>query len=1124
MLFMRPDTLPGATVVDRLKHPRSLDNLPVAAYSEVWAIGPSWPDDRPPFHAICADEPPPRSAMSQPLPPLSGDSTHGLLGDWNLGAEPEDSLNPDDSLLPPLAGTPAPSTQDVPSLGLEPSKELAFHNFAFEADPHDAADSLLARPIGAEDVPKTGLGRETAERTPRSPSSAPKRGDVLSGFVLLAELGRGAFARVYLAEQVDLGRRLVALKVSKAEGDEPQLLARLQHTHIVPIHSVHDDPETGLRLLCMPYLGGANLAQVLEAAGTRRQAMEVGPSLVEALDEVSERFQSANGSVRSILFSRGSYARSQSRLRSHAGGADDPRAALFSSPSFGLQPIHGPSYGKGSLARLQSLWGWIAWRHRSNTTGLGELDERDFDQPARQFLRSADSVHAAVWVIARLAEGLEHAHSRGLLHRDLKPSNILIAADGTPMLLDFNLSTTTELRSLEEGQRAMLGGTLPYMSPEHLDAFNPEGTTRADAVNERSDIYALGLILFEMIAGDHPFPEPPPGLPLLDMIRLMTDLRKQAPSLREHRPTVPWSLDAITAKCLDPDPAKRYARARELAEDLGRFLDDLSLKHTPEPSVRERMAKWARRNPRFCSSTSISAAALLSILALGGLIGLLSSSTRNLAARLHLQVFRTDLSECQFLLNLASGPVEHLEPGIALGEATLNQALIDQAGNWQKDSWVNRLTAREREEVAGQTVELVLLLARARTYQAARVGRENDRRSALEWSLAWLDRAERLDPSPPAALYADRARYHAALGQADLATRDRQLEAQRPPRSARDFALLGTSLLARGDLPHAEAMLLRATTLDTRAFWAWFALGHCRFEQGRYLEAAGHFEACVVLEPKFAWPRMNRGLALARAGRLTEARGEYEVAVKISPRFAEAWLNLALTALELNDLPEAERALGEAMSLGVRDSGVLAASAEVKARRGDRAGADRLFADLLKDRPDDPVLLTARGVFRVAHEPSGARADLEHALELDPGNPRAHFGLALLLRKGSPREALAHANAALASDANLLDALQLRALLRARLGDLAAVDDAERLSLIATPHRTYNAACALALLVETAQENRLAPRALELLDRALEAGFPTSRAAEDPDLVALHTRAEFLPIINKPRPVVSTTQ
>jgi hypothetical protein len=134
------------------------------------------------------------------------------------------------------------------------------------------------------------LSRVAAPSSP--PPRFPEPGEHFEAFQIVGELGRGAFARVYLAEEKDLGHRLVALKVSKAEGDEPQILARLQHTHIVPVYSVHDDPRTGLRLMCMPYLGGANLAQVLEAAGARLPKQATGRSLVEALDLVSQRFQS----------------------------------------------------------------------------------------------------------------------------------------------------------------------------------------------------------------------------------------------------------------------------------------------------------------------------------------------------------------------------------------------------------------------------------------------------------------------------------------------------------------------------------------------------------------------------------------------------------------------------------------------------------------------------------------------------------------------------------------------------------------------------------------------------------------------------------------------------------------
>jgi serine/threonine protein kinase/Flp pilus assembly protein TadD len=935
------------------------------------------------------------------------------------------------------------------------------------------------------------------------------------GFLILGELGRGAFARVYLAEQVALGRRLVALKVGRAEGDEPQMLAKLQHTHIMPIHSVYDSPETCLRLMCMPYLGGANLAQVLEAAGARDASASTGKSLVEALDVISQHQQSMSGPITAALSAR------RSRRPSRAKSSTKSARSLESRQ---LIRVDAPETYPGSTPVEQasgSILGSFLGRFGSWTRSTRRLDpvltEQDFDQPARQFLRVANTEQAAVWVIARLAEGLEHAHSRGVLHRDLKPSNILIAADGTPMLLDFNLSDDTLADSPQQGEKAMLGGTLPYMAPEHLDAFNPHGKTSSQAVDERSDIYALGLILFEMIAGEAAFPEPPPGRPLPDLMSFMCEQRKKAPSIRKVRPGVSWSIESIIKMCLDPDPDKRYGRARDLAEDLSRHLDDLPLKHAPEPSVKERFQKWTRRNPRLCSATSIAMASLILIMACGGLIGLLAYNTHALAARLKLQIFRSDFEQCQFLLNLASGPDQHLNRGLDLADKTLAQQKITASGELRRDTWINALTASEHKEVLQQTAELILLTARARTYRAARAGTEDDRRKALEWAVEWLDRAEKLDPNPPLALYSERARYLSALGEAGRASADRLRAANRSPSTSRDFALLGVSLLSRRDLTGAQQALAKAVDLDPKAFWAWFALGHCHFEQGRYSDAAGDFSACVALEPRFAWPRMNRGLALARTGRLVEARDEYEHAVQLAPKFAEAWLNHALTDLEMNDLSAADRAIDRAMALGLRDSNAQAIRAAVKARQGRRDDAENLFADALRTQPDDAVILTARGFFRMASDRVAALDDLNHALVSDPHNARARYGLAFLHRIESPAQALAEADAALHDDPNLLDALQLRGILRARLGETAALDDAERLILAPTPHRLYNASCILALLVTHAKETRHAGRALDLLDRALDAGFPPQVAAADPDLASLRSLPNYPKVLSRQR-------
>src|SRR5262249_9503663 len=205
----------------------------------------------------------------------------------------------------------------------------------------------------------------------------------------------------------------------------------------------------------------------------------------------------------------------------------------------------GPDRSAG-VSRLRSFLS----RFVGTAPGARESLVPDVDQhqPSRQFLHTASAVEAAVWIVARLAEGLDHAHSRGLLHRDLKPANILLAADGTPMLLDFNLAAERQPDSAEgEIRRAMVGGTIPYMAPEHLDAFNPRGTTAPEAVDERADIYALGLILFELLSGEHPFPSPPSGTPVLETIQFLTEARRRSPSIPAPCPPLPSTLAALLA-------------------------------------------------------------------------------------------------------------------------------------------------------------------------------------------------------------------------------------------------------------------------------------------------------------------------------------------------------------------------------------------------------------------------------------------------------------------------------------------------------------------------------------------------------------------------------------------------
>src|SRR5262249_37753388 len=121
------------------------------------------------------------------------------------------------------------------------------------------------------------------------------------------------------------------------------------------------------------------------------------------------------------------------------------------------------------------------------------------EPPILTMLEGLDYVRAVLWVASRIAEGLAHAHEHGILHRDLKPAHILLSDEGQPMLLDFGVAEDTKLGAGVAA--ALVGGTLPYMAPEHLDACRGG----AGAVTAQSDVYALGVILFELLTGRHPF-------------------------------------------------------------------------------------------------------------------------------------------------------------------------------------------------------------------------------------------------------------------------------------------------------------------------------------------------------------------------------------------------------------------------------------------------------------------------------------------------------------------------------------------------------------------------------------------------------------------------------------------
>ncbi len=214
---------------------------------------------------------------------------------------------------------------------------------------------------------------------------------------------------------------------------------------------------------------------------------------------------------------------------------------------------------------------------------------------SRALVGCAASLRERVRWVAEAAEAVAHAHEQQVIHRDLKPSNLMIDDEGRIQVLDFGLARKLESESaLTRSGEAV--GTPLYMAPEQMSGVRA-------AVGPQADVYSLGAVLFEVLAGRPPFP----GDTMGEVVAKV--LTEEAPSLRRLDPRIPADLETICARALRKDPEHRFPSAREFAAELGRWRDGEAIHSRPETTA-ERLWRWGRRRK---ASLSVGSAAVLCI-------------------------------------------------------------------------------------------------------------------------------------------------------------------------------------------------------------------------------------------------------------------------------------------------------------------------------------------------------------------------------------------------------------------------------------------------------------------------------------------------------------------------------
>ncbi len=573
----------------------------------------------------------------------------------------------------------------------------------------------------------------------------------------------------------------------------------------------------------------------------------------------------------------------------------------------------------------------------------------EYVEGARSLIEYADEhdldLGGRLALFERVCAAVQHGHEKGVIHRDLKPGNILVDASGNPKVIDFGLARAADPKQITDSLRTEAGhiaGTLQYMAPEQLEGA-------AEEVDTRADLYALGVVLFELLCGRPPIETH--DVPLLEAARRLKEEPPARPS--SIRGDLPRELDWILLRALEKEPARRYASAGELTEDLRRFRANEPVLAGP-PSQTYRLSLFVRRHRVAVGATAVVFVALI-LGVVGTGIGMVRAQDAQLLAeretdraldaeeeaREAQERAQDEADKYREVAEFTRGLFQVADPRYSGGEEITARDLLDRGA-----VRVERGELRDRPKLRGAMLwtlgdaysGLGIFDRAIPLLESAVELRRESHHGEDHLDEARLEVAGSLDSLAVAYYELDRLEEAEALHREALEIRRRLVgeESEAFATSLNNVALLShrAGRLEEAEPLYRRALSIKEALLGTGSPSLVSALNNLALllnDRGEFAEATGLLErAALICELEYEHPHPNRpfslhnlGVVRWHVGALDEARRHFERALELArelhpgdhPQIASILGDLGQVTNDLGDPRGAVELIEEALEM-----------------------------------------------------------------------------------------------------------------------------------------------------------------------------------------------------------------